>query len=264
MTTGIHRWTFGRPGAPILLCLHGIGSSGDAFLPQRPLAGACDRQIVAWDAPGYRHSPDPEVPSGSGYGFDEWADAAAQVILDASPDGTADVLGVSYGGVTATRLALRHRHLVRSLILADSSSGSGTTPQRAESMRRRADVAEELGFAELARQRSGVLLSTHPPKGLEDEVASMMVGSVRFPTYRWACEAMADTDHRSDLASIDVPTLIVVGSEDQVTPPELAHELAAGIPGAKLVELADAGHLANQERPAQFNAAVATFMGAST
>lgn len=131
-------------------------------------------------------------------------------------------------------------------------------------MRRRADVAEELGFAELARQRSGVLLSTHPPKGLEDEVASMMVGSVRFPTYRWACEAMADTDHRSDLASIDVPTLIVVGSEDQVTPPELAHELAAGIPGAKLVELADAGHLANQERPAQFNAAVATFMGAST
>ena len=73
--------------------------------------------------------------------------------------------------------------------------------------------------------------------------------------------ATGDTDHTDRLAEIDAPTLVVVGDQDIVTPPERSQALAAGIPNAQLATIADAGHLANQQRPDAFNAVVADFLG---
>ena len=73
-------------------------------------------------------------------------------------------------------------------------------------------------------------------------------------------DSMAEADHRDDLESIRCSTLVVVGDEDTVTGPAKAAELADGIPGASLVTIEAAGHLANQERPAAFNDAVAEFL----
>lgn len=249
--------TAGDPSHPVLLCLHGIGSSGDAFVPQFPLAVEAGRRIVAWDAPGYGRSPDPDHP----YTLDHWADAAAAVIRGQGP-GPADVLGVSWGGVTATRLVLRHPELVRSLILADSSVGAGTSPRGTEAMRARAGGVDADRLEAFAASRSPLLVGAGTPAALVDEVARLMVEAVRQPSYTWACESMAVTDHRAELATITVPTLVVVGAEDQVTPPVLSEGLAAGIPGAELVVIPEAGHLANQEQPAAFNQAVARFLAA--
>jgi pimeloyl-ACP methyl ester carboxylesterase len=250
----------GDASAPMLLCLHGIGSAAAAFEPQYPLASSTHRRLVAWDAPGYRHSTDPDHP----YTLDDWADAAAGLIerQGRGPDGaaSADVLGVSWGGVTATRLALRHPHLVRTLILADSSVGSGTSQRQAETMRSRAAAIDELGLEAFAASRSPLLVTTDAPHHLIDEVARLMVDSVRQPGYTLACASLADTDHRSDLASITAPTLVIVGDQDRVTPPASSQELVDGIPGARLVSIEGAGHLANQECPDQFNEAVETFL----
>jgi pimeloyl-ACP methyl ester carboxylesterase len=71
---------------------------------------------------------------------------------------------------------------------------------------------------------------------------------------------MAEADHRPDLASLAVPTLVITGAEDQVTGPRAAQALADGIPGARLVTIESAGHLANQEHPGAFNEAVAAFL----
>jgi 3-oxoadipate enol-lactonase len=70
---------------------------------------------------------------------------------------------------------------------------------------------------------------------------------------------LADQTDRA--RAIDVPTLVLCGSDDKVTPPALSHELAALIPGALYVEIDRSGHLSNLERPEQFNRAVEEFIG---
>jgi pimeloyl-ACP methyl ester carboxylesterase len=70
----------------------------------------------------------------------------------------------------------------------------------------------------------------------------------------------ARPDSTPQLAEIDVPTLIVVGAEDAITPPSEARAMHEAIPGSRLVELAGAGHLANLEAPDAFNAAIEEFL----
>jgi pimeloyl-ACP methyl ester carboxylesterase len=250
-----YHWELGTESAPLLLCLHGIGSCADAFVPQQPLAARCNRRLVSWDAPGYRHSPDPATEPG----IDGWADAAGALITGLGYD-SADVLGVSWGGVTATRLALRHPRLVRSLILADSSVGSGTSEHRAQAMRARATDMVELGIDAFSVDRAPKLVNAAASDELVATVATMMSDSVRMPSYQWAANSMAEANHRSQLPSIQCPTLVVVGDEDTVTGPAKAAELVDGIPGATLVTIPAAGHLANQERPDEFNDAAAAFL----
>ncbi len=254
-----YHWTYGSAEAPLLLCLHGIGSCADAFVSQIPAAAAAGRRIAAWDAPGYRHSPDPDPGSGDGPGIDGWADAAAD-LSDHLGAERADVLGVSWGGVTATRLALRHPDRIRSLILADSSPGAGVSPEAAESMRSRAGALTEVGAETFARERTPLLVNDAASPELLASVAELMVDSVRMPSYQWACNSMAEADHRPDLASIDAPTLVVVGDQDRVTGRAAAERLAEGIPGAELAVIERAGHLANQERPAAFNEILVRFL----
>lgn len=240
-------------GPPVLL-LHGIGSSSEAFAAQLPALSTRYR-CIAWDAPGYGASADPPSPPGMG----GYADAAADVIaeFDARP---AHVVGVSWGGVIAARLALRHPGLVRSLTLADSTRGSGTTPERAAAMRRRSDELEAAGPDAFARERAPRLLSDDAPDALVEDVAAAMSRAIRNPGYRWAADAMADTDHLSSLPSLSVPSLVLVGERDAVAPFAASRELAAAIPGAALHVIPGAGHLANQEHPSAFNARLLAFL----
>ncbi len=79
--------------------------------------------------------------------------------------------------------------------------------------------------------------------------------------YAACCDALAAYDIRPELASITVPTLVIAGREDPATPPAHARELADGIPGASLVEIAHAAHLANVERPRQVLTALLAHLG---
>ena len=248
-------WSHGEERDDLLFCMHGIGSCADAFLPQRDLADELHHRLVAWDAPGYRYSADPAGEPG----IDGWADAAADLVSSLGYE-RAVVLGVFWGGVTATRLAIRHPELVSALILADSSVGSGTNPKQAEAMRSRAGTLNELGAAEFARQRSPLLVAEAAPQRIIDEVEHLFADSVRMPSYQWACNSMAETDHRDSLDSILVPTLVVCGDQDRVTPPKLSEELAEGIKRSTLAYVEGAAHLANQEHPADFNDIVSRFV----
>jgi 3-oxoadipate enol-lactonase len=81
--------------------------------------------------------------------------------------------------------------------------------------------------------------------------------------YRIGAEAVWLADQRDRAAAIGVPTLVLCGEEDRVTPPPLSSELAALIPGAKLATIPAAGHISNLERPAEFNSLVEAFIGAA-
>lgn len=243
----------GRPeGVPILF-LHGIGSAGRAFDAQLAHFSGT-RWCIAPDAPGYGDSAhDPTIA-----GLDDYADRWAG-LLDHLGVATADVVGVSWGGVQATRLATRHPDRVRSLVLADSSRGSGVNPERAAGMRSRLDDLRREGVRAFAAARASRLVSGAAPDELRRRVGDLMAWSVRLDGYAQAVESMASTDNTDDLRSITVSTLVICGADDVVTPPSESDLLAELVEGAQRAQIAEAGHLANQERPARFNAALASF-----
>ncbi|MEU9361006.1 alpha/beta fold hydrolase [Streptomyces sp. NPDC048301] len=234
-------------GGPLLLCLHGIGSSSAAFAPQLAELSAHVR-VVAWDAPGYAESPDPAGPMS----LDDYADTAAALIRERAT--SAHVLGVSWGGVIALRLAVRHPELVASLIVADSSPGSGTDEAKAAAMRARADDLAELGPRAFAEARGPRLVSPGAPDELVRRVVDTMAASVRLPGYAYAAESMASADLRAELPSIAVPTLVLCGEHDRVTGIEAGQAIAGAIHKTAYVIVKDAGHLANQEQPGHFDA----------
>ncbi|MBH5133432.1 MULTISPECIES: alpha/beta fold hydrolase [Streptomyces] len=235
-------------GGPLVLCLHGIGSSSAAFAPQTGALAAAGHRVVAWDAPGYGRSADPD----GDLTLDDYADTAAAVIRARAAD--AHVVGVSWGGVIALRLATRHPELVASLAVADSTPGSGTSPEKAAAMRARVPELERLGPRAFAEERGPRLLSRHAPPELVRRVVDTMAGSIRTPGYRQAAESMAATDLRGELADVTAPTLVLCGDQDRITGPDASQVLAGGLYRAAYVIVKDAGHLANQEQPEHFNA----------
>ncbi|WP_299534299.1 alpha/beta fold hydrolase [uncultured Streptomyces sp.] len=234
-------------GGPLLLCLHGIGSSSAAFVPQLAELAAYVR-VVAWDAPGYGKSADPPGP----LSLDDFADAAAAVIRERGCE--AHVLGVSWGGVIALRLATRHPELVASLIVADSSVGSGTDPAKAAGMRARAEDLAAAGPRAFAEARGPRLVSPDAPRELVRRVVETMAASVRLPGYAYAAESMASADLRDELPSITAPALVLCGDRDTVTGPDASQAVAGALPKTAYVIVKDAGHLANQEQPERFDA----------
>lgn len=245
---GIRVRESGTDGTPVLL-LHGIGGGSVSFEQQLRALGEQHR-VRAWDAPGYGESADPETAPGlQGY-------AAAVSRLLPEP---AHIVGVSWGGVIATRLALTHPRSVRSLVLADASRGSGRTTAGAIAMRGRADELATSGPAAFARARAPRLAAPHADPSLVAQLVATM-SQVRLPGYRYAAESMAETDHSHALERINAPTLVLVGEHDHVTGIAESRHLAHGIPRARLEIIAGAGHAANQEQAIEFNRLVRQFL----
>ena len=244
-----------RGSGPCLLLLHGIGSNSRSFRHQ--LADLSDSYtVVAWDAPGYGRSDDPVVP----FSLADLADRAAS-LLDELAVERAYVLGVSMGGVIAQLVYHRHPTRVQSMILADTNPGGGglPEPERSARVQARLEALERLGPRGMASVRAPVLLRPDAPPDILAEVTEIMA-EVRPAGYRAAAIALGQTDLTALLHCIDVPTLVIHGEHDRVVPPETGQKLAETIPGARFVLIPQAGHVANQEQPTAFNAAVRQFL----
>ena len=88
----------------------------------------------------------------------------------------------------------------------------------------------------------------------------LLLNAIDPAAYRIGAEAVWLADQRDRAAAIDVPTLIMVGEEDRITPPALSQELARLIAGSQLICIPQAGHLANAEQPQAFNSAIESFL----
>jgi len=244
----------GRPGAPLVVLLHGIGSSGRSFA--RQLDGLGDEfHLLAPTARGYGGSDDaPEPPGLDGYADDLLG------LLDHEGCASSALVGASWGGVVATRFAARHPGRLWALVLADSSRGSGGDDTRASAMRARPAELDRLGPRAYAEGRAPRLLSDGAPAELVAAVTVAMAEAVRLPGLAHAAASMAETDHADLLAGLAVPALVVVGEHDAVCPVAESAAIAAAIPGARLEVIPGAGHLANQEQPGPFNRVVGAFL----
>jgi 3-oxoadipate enol-lactonase len=235
--------------APILF-LHGVGSDKSVWAPQLAHFGA-KRRAVAFDYPGYGDSD----PAETGTTRDDFA-AAILGAMDTLGIEQAHVCGLSLGGVIAIAMHAAAPARCASLILADSFAVHPDGPaihQRATS------ASRTLTMRQLAEQRTPAILAPGVSEAISDEVCRTMA-RIDPHAFRIGTEAVWLADQRDRVATIAVPTLVLVGDHDTITPPALSEELANAIPGARLQILAGTGHLTNIERPDEFNAVVETFI----
>ena len=180
-------------------------------------------------------------------------------LLDEAGVDQAVVLGISWGGVIATRIALKHGDRVQALVLFDTSCGSGTSSEQAEMMRNRAQTYAT-NPETFVKDRTPLLVAETTPRYVVDQVAAIMTDACRMPGYGYAASSLAEADHTGDLGKVRVPTLVVVGEHDRVCPPSDSKLLAAGIPDSIYVEISQSGHLPNQECPEEFNRVVGEWL----
>ena len=235
-----------RAGVPILF-LHGVGSDKSVWRPQLDhYAGR--RTAIAIDYPGYGDSAFLE-----GATRDDYAHAASAV-LDALGIEVAHICGLSLGGVVAIAMRSVAHGRCASLTLADTfaahPNGQGIYDR---------SVAGSRDMRALAEGRIDVLLAAGTDPGLRAELVETMA-AIDPAAYRLGAEAVWLAEQHRRAAAIDVPTLLLCGALDVVTPPALSQELAALIPGAELLLIDGAGHLANIEKPVEFNAALDAFL----
>jgi 3-oxoadipate enol-lactonase len=241
---------------PLVVLLHGIGGGRTNWRANIPALAAGFR-VVAWDARGYGDSGD--VPGRRR--FDDFA-ADLSVVLDHFGAQRAHLVGLSMGGRIALRFRALHPYRVASLVLADTHLGFGALSDRERaaflSTRRDpllagqtpADIAPGLARRLVGDPANGALIA--------EVVASL--AALRADAYLRTIAASVDDDLDPATEGVGVPTLVVVGARDRVTPPALARELAGRIDGAELAILEGAGHLSNMEAPDAFNRAVLAFL----
>lgn len=232
-----------------IVFLHGVGSDKSVWRPQLEHFGQA-RRAVAFDYLGYGESDFME-----GASRDDLA-AAILAAMDSLDITRAHICGLSLGGVIAIAMqATAPRHCA-SLIIADSFA---LHPDGQGIHDRSVAASWSMTMRALAEARSGVLLGSAATEELRTEVIETMA-AIDPAAYRVGAEAVWLADQRDRAAKINVPTLILVGEEDQITPPALSEELAKLIAGSRLELIPKAGHLTNAEQPQAFNAAIESFL----
>lgn len=244
-----------HPGdGPVLVALHGIGSEARAF---DSLAAALPGwRMIAWEAPGY--GPTEALPI-------DWPTArdyaaALKAFLDARGLDRVHLLGHSLGTLIGAAFAKDHPDRVATLTLASCAQGGGAAPGHLpEKQAARLDDLQRLGAAEFARTRAPRLVfqpETHP-----DLVAKVnaAMAKIKLPGYAQAVRMLASGNLSADCAALAVPTVVVVGAEDVVTPPEQSNAAHAALPDAHrgaLTLIPGAGHALHQQAPAALAEAI--------
>lgn len=242
----LHHRAEGPVTAPPLLLGPSLGTSTALWDKVAPELSVTHR-VVRWDLPGHGDSPAGLIGPGATV-----ADLAALVLALADSLGLDrfSYAGVSLGGAVGLHLAVHHPERIERLaVICSSAHFNGSKPWE-----ERAALVREEGLAELAKSADSRWFTPGftVPELVEDH------RTADPDAYAACCDALAAFDIRARLPEIGAPTLLVAGREDPATPPAHLREIADAVPGAALVEIPGASHLA----PAQCPEAVLTALRA--
>lgn len=247
-------------GDAAVLMLHGIGGGRSIWnaAASGTLQAVADAgyRALALDLPGYGDSAGLGPPD-----MDAFV-AALLAVIDQEQPQRVLLLGHSMGGMVAQEFAARLPERVHGLALACTSALFGKADgawQRQFIAERLAPLDAGLGMAGMADKLVPGLVSPMAPEAARRSARDVMA-RVPESTYRAALATIAGFDRREALAAIRVPTLLLAAEHDKTAPPEVMERMAARIAGSEYVCLRDAGHIANAEAPAAFNAAVLDFL----
>jgi pimeloyl-ACP methyl ester carboxylesterase len=235
-------------GIPIVF-LHGFPHDRNLWAPQLGGLSSQARCIAPdlWGCPPYS--------------MDAYADEVVAGMDELTID-RAVIAGLSMGGYIAFALWRRHPSRVRGLVLAATRPGADT-PATVDRRRALADVIRRDGMAAVAATQAAAQLGAATRATRPELVAQVTAMAAAAPVagVLGAIEAMlARVDSTPTLATIDVPTLVVGGTEDAVITPDELTRMADGIAGSRVELLAGCGHLCNLERPAAFNHVTSEFV----
>jgi pimeloyl-ACP methyl ester carboxylesterase len=188
--------------------------------------------------------------------------AMARRILAAAPARFA-LVGLSMGGYIAFEILRQAASRVAKLALLDTGA-RGEVPERTAQRKPLIELARAGRFAEILDSQYPTLVhrSRHGDAALKAIVRAMNEETGADAYLRQQQAIIKRPDSRPGLAAIACPTLVLVGDSDEPTPPELAREMAAAIPGSRLVVVPECGHLSTLERPQAVTKALVEWMGA--
>lgn len=242
-------------GTPLVL-LHGFPLHRAMWEPQIAALSGSSRVI----APDLRGHGESEAPPWI-YSMDIYADDV-RALLDHLAIDKAVICGFSMGGYIALHFYRKYGNRVSGLLLADTRP-QPDTPEGKTGRFNTAKKAEKEGAGAIADMMIPKLLSAEGQK--RSELVQKVRKIIESTPVRGICGDLAAMAERSDsvplLSEISVPTLIVVGEQDGLTPPADSKLMAEKIRGAKMEMIPEAGHMSNLEQPERFNKAVEGFLG---
>ena len=244
----------GPGGAPVVTLSHSLATNLSMWDPQLDALRARYR-VLNYETRGHGGTDAPAAA----YTLDQLADDA-RALLQALGIAKTHWCGLSMGGMIGQTLALKHPDLFLSLSLCDTSS---RIPAEARPLwADRIKTAESQGMEPLVEPTLGRWL-TAPFRERRKDVVGKVASMIRStpPTgYAGCCHAIAALDLTDRISAISLPTLIVVGEEDQGTPVAASRVMNERIKGSELVIIPSAAHLSNLEQPEAFTGALAKFL----
>jgi 3-oxoadipate enol-lactonase len=254
--TRLHYEAFGRRSAPTVLMIQGLGMDKHGWDMQRFVL-ATRYRVIAFDNRGAGRS---DKPLGD-YSIEQMADDAIAV-LDHANVARAHVVGASMGGAIGQVVALRHPQRVQSLTLACTACRN--QPWRRELLEGWMTTATERGMAAMTGEAARWVIGPRSLRRLLPAVGWLGPLALKRPVHTFAAQVQAilnASDGLADeLAMIDVPTLVIVGNQDILTPRGDSEELAERIPGAELVVISGAAHGLMVEHASTFNKILFDFL----
>ncbi len=245
----------GAQEGPAIIFIHAFPLNRKMWAPQGVLKAHA--RLVTYDMRGFGKSKaaDGQIP------FELYVDDLLALIERVNADDVV-LCGLSMGGYVALRAAERAADRISALILADTKSEADGD----EAKVKRASGVLSIKKQGLAPFADGFLKSVLAPRSLQK---TSLVSSVREMILETepsgACAALlamaGRTDTTSALKKLGMPSLVMVGAHDGVTPPAAAQALAKGLPKSQLAVIPEAGHLSSLENPEAFNSLVVEFLG---
>jgi pimeloyl-ACP methyl ester carboxylesterase len=239
-----------------LLFLHGLGGGHHAWDNQLPYFAGRGYAAHAWDQPGYGHTPIVEP-------YDlEQVSASAKRLIDSFGDEPVVLVGHSMGGMVAQETFARHPGCAKALILGFTSPAFGGGSEefvRQFVAARVAPLDAGKTMPEVAAQLMPTMRGSRSnPAGLAQ--AQKIMSGIDPDMYRKAVRLLTTFDRKDNLKNIDVPTLLIAGSDDKTASPKVMERMAKEIGGAEFIVLEGCGHLGPMDQPEAFNKAVEAFL----
>jgi pimeloyl-ACP methyl ester carboxylesterase len=170
--------------------------------------------------------------------------------------------GLSMGGYVALAYATKYPADLRGLILVDTKA-EADTPQAKEGRGKMIELARTSGATAVAEQMLPKMISPGTLESRPDVVKKLrgIMNDCSAQTIEYALAAMRDRPDRSaELPDFKVPTLVIVGDADAITPPDVAEKMHKAVTGSELEVIRGAGHMSPMEQPEQVNRAIERFM----
>ncbi len=252
----IHYEAIGRRNSPAVLMIQGLGADKHGWDMQR-FALARSYRVIAFDNRGAGRSDKPF----SAYSLEQMADDAVAVLDDAGVD-AAHVVGASMGGAISQLMCVQHPTRVLSLTLACTACRN--QPWRRELLEHWMETAHERGMGAMTGEAARWIMAPRSFRRLVPMFGWLGPLAMGRPAHAFVSQVRAilaaDDALADDLYKVHVPTLVVVGNQDILTPRGDSEEIAERIPGAELVVISGAAHGFMIEHASTFNRILREFL----